>query len=138
MKVLHVEIITPQGLLYESDCDSVSVMTSQGEVTILPDHVLLITPISYGEVHITKDKEIIPFAISEGVLQVKENNKVILLVESSERAEEVDTDALQDAIERAQKAMQEKDNTMDIDFARFQSQIERDLNKVRVAKKWRK
>jgi F-type H+-transporting ATPase subunit epsilon len=135
---LFIKIITPEGILYESSCSSISVETSEGEITILANHIPLISPVKHGEVRIIKDGETLPFAISGGVVEVEAENKILLLVESGEDAAALDETSLSEAIERAQKAMADKDNTMDLDFVRFSAQLDRDLNKLRVAKKWRK
>ena len=135
---LFIKIITPEGILYNSECSSVSIQTSEGEITILANHIPLISPVKHGEVRVVKNGETFPFAMSGGVVEVEPENKILLLVESGEDAAHLDEMSLSEAIERAQKAMADKDNTMDLDFARFSAQLDRDLNKLRVARKWRK
>lgn len=135
---LHVQVITPLGVVYDSLADQISVTTMNGELTILPHHIPLVAPIVAGELRIVKDGVTLPFAIDTGVVQVEPDNRITLLVESSENVEGMDEVEIQQAIDRAAAAMADTANVLDVDFARFQSMMERDMNKLRVARKWRK
>ncbi len=47
---LSLKIVTPERIVYEDDIDSVTLMTEMGEVTILPNHVPLVSNLRAGEV----------------------------------------------------------------------------------------
>ena len=55
MAQLSLKIATPEKLVYEDkELDSVTLPTSMGEITILPNHILLVVKIAPGEVTIRK------------------------------------------------------------------------------------
>lgn len=45
-KQLQLKIVTPEKLILEEMVDSVTIPTTEGEVTILPDHIPLIAGLS--------------------------------------------------------------------------------------------
>ncbi len=141
-RTLHLKVLTPEGNMYESsDVDQVSVMTSTGEITILPGHISLVSPLLHGEMRIYKEGNMTPYAVGGGVVTVEQKQEetvVSVLTESSYLAEDLDETLLEAAIARAQEAMADTNNILEVDFARFQSQIQRDTSKLKIAKKWRK
>jgi len=88
-KKLKLKIVTPERLILEEDVDQVTFPTTEGELTILPDHIPLIAGLSSGDVVALTNGEHTPFAVAGGFVEVK-SNKVILLAESAERSDEID------------------------------------------------
>ena len=41
-----LKVITPYGVFFEGDIDSLNICTSQGYLTILPNHIPLVTPLN--------------------------------------------------------------------------------------------
>jgi len=135
---LLLKIITPEKLAYESEVDSVTCMTEGGEITILPGHIPLVSTITTGELSVRKeDGVVIPFVLGQGVLEVY-NNTVSVLVNTTEPAIDVDIDRAQQALERARAAMERKADMLDVEFANLQSQIERNIARLRIGNKWKK
>ncbi len=132
MKKLHVTLVTPERVAYESDIDSLTVMTANGQISVLPDHEPLLTTIVAGELTVTKDASTtLPFVVGQGVLEVL-NNTVKLLVNSTEMARDIDIERAEAAIERAQKAMQEKAGQYDEEYARLEALIARNLARIKI------
>jgi F-type H+-transporting ATPase subunit epsilon len=49
---LHYTVVTPERIVFEGDADSISVMTSMGEITVLPHHVPLLALMKAGEMRV--------------------------------------------------------------------------------------
>ena len=49
-KQLKLKIITPERLILEEIVDQVSLPTENGEITVLPDHIPLITSLLSGDI----------------------------------------------------------------------------------------
>ncbi|MEK7113237.1 MAG: ATP synthase F1 subunit epsilon, partial [Patescibacteria group bacterium] len=79
-KKLKLKIITPEKLVYEEFVDQVSVPTELGEITVLPNHIPLITKISSGDIVGCISNECIPFAVVGGFLEVKQDEEGITIV----------------------------------------------------------
>ncbi len=141
-RTLHLKVLTPEGSVYEAlDVDRVSVMTLAGEITVLPNHLAYISPLVNGEMRIFKNETMTPYTVSNGVIVVErkgEETVVSILTESSHLAKDLNEELLEAAILRAQEAMADTNNILEVDFAQFQSQIQRDTSKLKIAKKWRK
>ena len=138
-KSLEIKILTPEKVVYDATgVSEISIPTEAGEVTILPDHIPLIAPIKVGEARFVKDGVTFGLAISQGVLEIRENNLVVVLTERGEMAHEIDVARAEDAYKRAKEVMKMEKNILDVDYARFEGMMEKELNRINVGKKWGK
>ncbi len=134
---MKFKIVTPEKVIYENEITQVSIPTTSGEITVLPHHIPLVSVLAAGELKI-KDKDgEHHIAVSGGFLEVKGNNEIIILADHAERAEEVDLQKAEEARARAEEQMKNIKNVQDVDFAKLQAVIDREVNKMRVAKKYR-
>ncbi len=139
MNKLELKIITPDRIVYDStDISSITIPTQEGEITVLPGHIPLIAPIKTGEAKLIKDGVTLGLAVSGGILEVRADNTIVILAERGELAHDIDVARAEDAYKRAQDAMKIEQNVADIDYARFQGLMEKELNRINVGKKWRK
>lgn len=137
-KTLQVKLITPEKILFEGEAISVSIPTTSGVITVLPEHVPLISSIYSGELVINTGAESMPFAVFSGVVDVRPQSLVTILVDKSEPARDIDIVRAEEAVARAKKILEEKSNESDVDFARFEALIEKEFNRVKVGSKWKK
>jgi F-type H+-transporting ATPase subunit epsilon len=138
MATIKLQIITPEETVTHDEVAEITIPTGTGEITVLPDHAPLVSTIKTGEVRLKKDGQTRALAVHQGVLEVRPDSQVILLTQNTEFADQIDTERAEKALKRAQEAMEQQSNDIDIDFARLQAQMERELNRLNVAKKWRK
>ena len=73
MKQLKLKIVTPERLILEEEVEQVSLPTTEGEITILPDHIALIAGLSSGDVVAFSKGEHVPMAVSGGFVEIKKN-----------------------------------------------------------------
>ncbi|MDD5026256.1 MAG: ATP synthase F1 subunit epsilon [Candidatus Peribacteraceae bacterium] len=104
---IHVEIITPERAVYEGAADAVSIPTPQGEITVLPHHIPLISIVAPGTVTVRAGGEEHLFAVTRGVIEI-DGQSIRLLVDTADRAEELEEVAVSKAKEDAQKLMKER------------------------------
>ena len=77
---MKLNIISLKGLEFEGDIISVNLKTTSGEITVLDDHLPLLTSLEGGQaVIIKKDGEKLNFNIESGFLEVGENNQATIL-----------------------------------------------------------
>ena len=137
-KILKFKIATPEKVVYEDEIYQVTIPTMSGEITVLPNHIPLVSILTAGELKI-KDKDgEHPIAVEGGFLEVRKNNEIIILADNAERAEEIDLERAEEAKQRAEKQMQQAEATANVDFARLQAVIDREMNRIRVGKKYKK
>jgi len=137
--MIHVSIVTPDGVVYDDEVTQVSVPTEMGEVTILANHVPMVSAVKAGElVFVKADGARVPLAVSRGVLEVRAGNKIVILTDTAERAEHIDIDVAEKARARAEELMRTMKNADDVEFARIQASLEREMARLHVGKKYRK
>ena len=140
-QTLKFKVVTPEKVVYEGEILQASIPTPSGEITVLPKHAPLITILSAGELRLVDKNGDLAMAVAGGFVEVKGGKEVVVLADHAERAHEID-------IERAEKAKKEAEEHMrraregkggdNIDFAKLQAVIERELNRIKVAKKYKK
>lgn len=138
MKKINLKITTPTGVAYAAEPVSVTVDTKDGQVTILPGHVPLLSAIAAGEVMIrTEEKEEISFAVHGGFLEVSKGSVVTILADGAESSDEIDESAVEEAIARAQELKEKELDKNSQEYARISALLERDLAKLRVLRRRR-
>lgn len=133
---LTVELVTPIRAVARVDVDAVSAPTPLGEITILPHHVPLLTTVAAGELRFRAGAEEETFAVAGGVLQVRPGSEVYILADVAERAVEISEAAAEEARRRASE-LRTKAAADDVAFAGAVAAVERELARIRVARKFR-
>ena len=129
---LTVTITTPQKQWKLDDVKSVTAPGVLGSFQVLRHHAPLMTQLEIGEVKLETEQELEIFATTGGFLEVLKNN-ISLLLESCEKATEIDIDRAENAAERARGRLQK--HSGDIDILRAEISLARALNRLRVANK---
>lgn len=134
---LNLQIITPEKVAYKGEAEQVTLPTQDGEITILANHIPLISVIKHGRLVIKNGSEEILMAVWGGFVEVKKND-LIIMTNTAERSEEIDEERAQKARERAEKLLAEKDKLSDIAFADATAALERSLMRLNLAKRRKK
>ncbi|MEO6243922.1 MAG: ATP synthase F1 subunit epsilon [Opitutaceae bacterium] len=101
---LTLEIVTPDARVYSDTIDTVVVPTVDGEVGILPGHIPLLAQIEQGELLVTKGSTTQLLAVSGGFVEV-ERDRVHVLAEHAITEEKIDEKAVEEALKRAEKEL---------------------------------
>lgn len=133
--MLHLELITPDRVIYEGDADSVSLPTPQGEITVLPHHIPLISIVMPGSILVRKGKEEMLFAVSRGVIEI-DGQKLRVLADTADRAEELQEAAIEMAKEEAKKLQQERREDRQ-GFAEATAVLDRELARLQTLRRHR-
>lgn len=139
-KKLQLKIVTPEKLILEELVDSVTIPTTEGEITILPDHVPLVATIASGDIVAISDGENIPMAVVGGFVETKKEGEitaVTILADFAEHVSFISDSEIEKAKARAEQLRKQAENNEVVDFEHFESELERSLNRVKIADKWR-
>lgn len=79
MKTFPITITALNEVKFIGDVDSVTLPGSDGELTVLKDHMPLITTLRPGTIRVKKGEEVIEFKTEKGVLEVSKKGVTILL-----------------------------------------------------------
>lgn len=125
----------------KEEIDSVTIPTREGEITILPGHIALVAILKPGELVVKRDGKESYMAVSGGFIEVQalaKSTRVIVLADTAERAEELSIQAIEEAKERAQRELEEKRNVDDVAAAGAAASLERELARLKVARRHHK
>ena len=109
-KNFNLEIISPEKIILSEKVNSVTMPSFEGEMTILPDHIPLITFLRPGIVRIEGSKES-EYFVEEGTVEFS-NNTLIILSSTIIPLENVKGENLSKMIEES-KALLAKENLSD-------------------------
>ena len=132
---LKLELITPYKKVLSEEVDEVTAVGAVGEFGVLPGHAPFLTSLRIGELSYKVDNKIFHLAVNWGYFEV-ENDKVTVLVETAERADEIDLERAKAALGRAEEKLR-KLTAEDHDFRVYESALERAVIRVQVASKGR-
>ena len=122
--MVDVEVLTPEGEVWEGEVRQVSTRTEIGEVGILANHAPLLAALRPTELRLRiSDSEVKRYAQAHGWLQVF-GNRARLLVEEAIPPEDLDPAALKEQLSDAEQRLSESEKGS-ADFARAQKDRER-------------
>ena len=118
MNTFSLKIIACDRVFYDGPCELLVFPGYDGEMAIMAHHEKMTTCTNIGEIHFrTPDGENHVAITSDGLLKVKDNT-VELFVFSAEKPEEIDAFRAQEAKERAQEQLQQKQSIMEYHVSR--------------------
>jgi F-type H+-transporting ATPase subunit epsilon len=121
---LDVEVLTPEGEVFEGEVQQVSTRTEVGEIGILANHAPLLAALQPTELRLhVSDAETVRYAQAHGWLQMF-GNRARLLVEEAIAPEDLDAGALKDQLAAAEQRLSEYDEGS-ADFARAEKDRDR-------------
>ena len=104
-KKLLLEVATPDHLLLSREVDEVIAPGSQGEFGVLPGHCHFLTTLRIGELRYRVGDQTNYMSVLWGFAEVTPT-KVTVLAEIAEKAEDIDVERAQAAVERAEKRLE--------------------------------
>jgi len=78
MRKFKFTVLSEEGTLFEDLVSKIVISTDKGEITVLKNHIPLITTISKGRLIIdNKDR----YQIKEGILKIKQDETILMVSE---------------------------------------------------------
>ncbi len=129
----HLLIITPKQKIFDGQVDLLNVVTSAGQMGILANHTPLLSVVQTSALHVISGKTTTYYATSGGVVSVQ-RDKVLLLLDTIERADQIDLQRAKSSLKRAELRLQEKNEKLD--EMRAKAAIDRALIRIQVKEKY--
>lgn len=129
---LHLQIITPEKIIYDQEITELVVPTTTGQLTILPHHLPILSEIATGELVLKQENNIEYLAVDGGFLEVGQNIATIL-ANYAVHGKDISAVKAEEAKARAEKLMQEKLSAQD--FALAEAEFRRAILELKVASK---
>ena len=96
-----LEIITPEKTIFSSEVDHVTIPSYEGEMTILKDHISLVTFLRPGIIKIG-EKDLENFYLDDGIVEFS-NNILLILSSTAQELSKIDKNSLKNLIDDAEK-----------------------------------
>jgi F-type H+-transporting ATPase subunit epsilon len=107
---LEVQVLTPEGPVFEGELEQVSTRTAVGEVGILARHIPMVARLVPAELRLHKsDSDVERYAQGEGWLEVFANRARVLIAEAI-KPEDLDVSDLKQRLEDAEQALNEAED----------------------------
>jgi F-type H+-transporting ATPase subunit epsilon len=104
MELMKLEIVTPNGVIFDAEVKQVTLPGSEGEFGVLPEHATLVSLLDTGVIVIeTSDSNEIAVAINSGYVKVEEE-KTICIVDGAVAISGDDSDVAK-ALEAAKELL---------------------------------
>lgn len=135
--VLTVNIVTPDGIIYDHQATMLIVKALYGQLGIMANHLPLVAPLQIDEVRVKRadnpEKED-AIAVNGGFMEVSDNVASVV-ADSAERERDIDVSRAELAEQKAEKRIKAAKAKHDADeLARAQIKLRRALNRIKVAK----
>ena len=132
---ISLELVTPDRLMIRDAVSAVSLPGREGYLGILPGHAPLLSELKPGQVSYTQGKVTHYLCVNWGFVEALPD-RVIVLVEGSERPEEIDVERAKRARERAEERLRRAGaGDAEIDALRARAALERAMARIEVAER---
>jgi F-type H+-transporting ATPase subunit epsilon len=103
----RVEVLTPEGEVFNDEVELVSTRTTIGSIGILANHAPVLAMLDPTELRLYKtESEIVAFAQAEGYMQIG-GNHALLLVEEAHAKDELDAASLRERLREAERELEQ-------------------------------
>lgn len=131
---IQLEIVTPEETLYSEPVEMVTLPGIDGQMSILPQHVRLITQLVPGEVIVRKQGQDSFLAVGEGLVEVT-NDRLSIVTNMAVALERIDEAAAEEARQRAAARLREKLSAEEV--ASVNAALARSLAQLNVKRRHR-
>ena len=129
---LQLEIVTPEATVYSEAVEMVTLPAVEGQMSVLPLHVRLVTQLVPGELIVRKGGHEDFLAVGEGLVEVT-NDRVSIVTNMAVAIENIDEAAAEEARERAAARLKEKLSSEEV--ASVNASLTRSLAQLHVKRR---
>ncbi|OGE03539.1 ATP synthase F1 subunit epsilon [Candidatus Curtissbacteria bacterium RIFCSPLOWO2_02_FULL_40_13b] len=135
--MLHLQIITPEKKVYDDEVNEVLLPTTTGQITVLPNHVPLVTSIEPGELIYKKNLRETRMAAGYGFAQIGPK-EVKVLVDLAAPEEEIEEKKIEEAKREAEEALKQKHLLSEEEFATTAANLQKALIQLKIKRRHRR
>lgn len=135
---IHVQIFSPQGLIYDDFAYSCHVESVIGGMTLLPNHAPILIALAIDAVKVSRrdprgNEKVDFIAVNGGVLEMRKN-RIEIVSNSAINAKDIDEATVAVEKQRAQEQLEDAKAKNDkVAFKRAQISLERAINMLNVS-----
>src|SRR4030043_2058397 len=135
--MIHLQIITPEKITFDDEVDQVSLPSTTGQITVLPNHIPLVTSIEAGELIYKKHQKETHLAAGFGFAQIDAQN-VKVLVDLAAEEEEIEERKIEEAKRQAEEAIKQKHLLSEEEYATAAANLQKALVQLKIKRRHRR
>ncbi|MBP3647659.1 MAG: ATP synthase F1 subunit epsilon [Clostridia bacterium] len=129
MATFHLQIVTPDRMVYDGEAEKIILRTVGGDVCILARHIDYAAPLGIGEARVTDAEGNTRIAACSGGMLGVSSGEVRVMATTFEWAEDIDLERAQKAQAAAQKKL-ESITRQDKDYAVMEAKLKRAIARI--------
>lgn len=133
---LQLNIVTADRQLVDQPVLAVNAPAVTGEITVLPDHVPLLSKLQLGELRYQTEEGWQSLVISQGFLNVQPDNKVTVMVDTGIHQRDISVEQAQQAIDQAHQTLEHSQDRRELLLA--EASLKKAMLEIKVAQKTKK
>ncbi len=136
MDTFSLKIIASDRIFYDGRCKNLILPAPDGEKGILANHENMVIAVNVGIAKMQiGEGQWTEIAVGDGFAEIV-NNRVTILVDTAERPEEIDIRRAEEAKERAEEQLRQKQSTQE--YYQTQASLARAMNRLKLSqeKRW--
>ncbi|MDQ5951727.1 MAG: F-type H+-transporting ATPase subunit epsilon [Patescibacteria group bacterium] len=133
MAKLSLKVVSQERALLDASVDSVTAVTTQGTITILPGHIPLFTKLDTGELVYRENKSEHSIIISKGFLTLSDNNEITIMADTAVDEREISMQKAEAAMKQAQETLKVSENQRERIMA--EASLRRALLEIKIAQR---
>jgi F-type H+-transporting ATPase subunit epsilon len=130
MREFHLQIVTPDGMAFDGNAESLLVRSETGDVEIMAGHADLFASLGIGRARIKADGKTLVGSSAGGFLSVK-SGEAMLVATTFEFKDDIDLERAKAAKEAAENSLKNAKTDKETDVAK--AKIARAVNRISVA-----
>lgn len=131
---LKLSVISPEKKVFEEEgISSITFPTSEGEITVLPEHVPLVAQIVAGEILIRLSSKEESIFTTDGFLKLDSKGRAVVLADYAVRSDDIELAKVEEAKRKAEQAM--KENLSKTSFASAEAELKRTLLELKISQR---
>jgi F-type H+-transporting ATPase subunit epsilon len=130
--MMHLKIITHEKVVFDEDIDAVTVKGVDGEFGVLSGHIPVMAALDIGVTTVAQGHHKKFFTTMGGVFQFKDE-QALILTNTAEHGDEIDSARAKEAMTRAQSRLAEQ--AAELDAQRAQASLARAMARLKATTK---
>jgi F-type H+-transporting ATPase subunit epsilon len=119
-----VEVLTPEGQVFDGEVEMVSTRTNTGSIGVLANHAPLMGILEPTELRLYKsESDVEKFAQGEGYLQVVDN-RALVLVEEAIKPDDLDRSDIESRLQDAEQSLEQAEKDSE-EYRRHERSVKR-------------
>ena len=131
MATFHLQIVTPDRMVYDGEAEKIIVRTVGGDVCILARHIDYAAPLGIGEARVTDAEGNTRIAACAGGMLGVSAGEARVMATTFEWADDIDLERAKTAQAEAQKKLESLDR-QDKDFVIMEAKLKRAIARINV------